>query len=106
VSLRDQMRLNTKIIGNGDIVSLAEAQEKIRTYGIDGAMIGRGIFKNPWLFAERSIETISKQEKFHTLLRHIELWESVWGSDKHFERLKRFFKIYLNGFENAVELRE
>lgn len=106
VTLRDEMEKPTKIIGNGDVESLSEAINKTRIYTVDGVMMGRGIFKNPWLFADRPIDTVSKQEKLTTLLRHVELWETVWGGDKHFERLKRFFKIYINAFPNAVELRE
>src|SRR3989344_212155 len=40
----------TRIIGNGDIANLADAEEKVRQSGADGAMIGRGIFGNPWFF--------------------------------------------------------
>jgi tRNA-dihydrouridine synthase len=45
--LRDKISPQTILIGNGDIESLENGKEKIKKYGIDGIMIGRGIFKNP-----------------------------------------------------------
>lgn len=39
------------LIGNGDVISLKQGRELARESGFDGIMIGRGIFGNPWLFA-------------------------------------------------------
>jgi len=44
---------NTLIFGNGDVKTVAEAYEKAERYGVDGVMIGRGVFGKPWLFASR-----------------------------------------------------
>ena len=51
--LRDKISPQTVLIGNGDVLSLKEGREKIKKYQIDGIMIGRGIFQNPSLFAEK-----------------------------------------------------
>lgn len=50
VKLRDAISPKTPIIGNGDVKSYAEVVEKQKKYGVDGVMIGRGIFANPWIF--------------------------------------------------------
>ena len=50
VRLRDQIAPQTKVIGNGDILTRAQAYTTAQKYGVDGIMIGRGIFQNPWLF--------------------------------------------------------
>ena len=100
------MGVTTKIIGNGDVLNLKEAREKVETYGVDGVMIGRGIFHDPWLFNQtESIETKNVDEKIKALQYHLNLFESVWGKQKSFQVMKRFFKVYLSGFEGAVELR-
>lgn len=39
------------ISANGDIENIAEAKEKADKYNLDGVMIGRGAFGNPWFFA-------------------------------------------------------
>ncbi len=50
VKMRDEISPETLIIGNGDVESVADGAEKIKKYGCDGVMIGRGIFGTPWLF--------------------------------------------------------
>jgi len=70
-------------------------------------MIARGIFQDPWLFnREELFEDKSKEDKLELLLRHARMYKDYWGEAKHFDRLKRFFKIYCRGFEGANELRD
>lgn len=56
-----EVKAKTKIpiLGNGDIHQAEQAVERIRTYNLDGVMIGRGCLKNPWIFQEAN-------ELFHT----------------------------------------
>jgi nifR3 family TIM-barrel protein len=92
----------TLIIGNGDVKSLSEAREKIYQTGVDGVMIGRGIFENPALFAEK---ILSKEEKLKLLREHIDMYEETWGNTKNFQILKKFVKTYISGFDGASEMR-
>jgi len=94
----------TLIIGNGDVKNLEEAKRKIAEYGLDGVMIGRGIFGNPWLFNERK-KNVSKEEKLKVLLEHAKLYEKTFKGRKPFDIMKRHFKAYVNGFDGAKELR-
>jgi len=106
VELRDMMGLTTPIIGNGDVESIEEAQEKVEKYHVDGVMIGRGIFHNPWLFdPQKKLENITPTERFELLLRHIKLFEDTWGNKKPFQILKKYFKIYIANFSGASDLR-
>lgn len=104
VNLRDSLNKKTLIIGNGDVLSLADAQVKVDQYRVDGVMIGRGIFHNPWLF-NKNIVTVDKVTRLKTLLRHIQIWQTAWDNQRYYEPLKRFFKIYCQGFPYATELR-
>ncbi len=107
VQLRNKLKLSTLILGNGDIKSRNEGLEKIKAYGLDGIMIGRGVFENLWVFEKSEKPHTPNQEKMlHLLLKHVRLFESEWGSGKNFAILKRFFKIYTRGLNNASELRE
>lgn len=107
VSIRNEKKLKTLIFGNGDVQSLGEAREKVREYGVDGVMIGRGIFHNPWLFNETiNTETVSLEEKVQLLLKHVTLWQDTWADTKHFPILKKYFKIYVSGFDGAAEIRQ
>ena len=106
VEIRDELQSDALIIGNGDIKSLAEARQKVAAVGADGAMIGRGIFENPYLFSETiAIDDKTPQEKMQLLLDHMHLWQETWGDSKHFPTLRKFFKVYANGFPGAQELR-
>lgn len=52
VSLRDTLAPETVIIGNGDVVSLVDGKQKALESGVDGVMVGRALFGNPWFFDE------------------------------------------------------
>lgn len=107
VEIRDQIAKNTLIIGNGDIKSLSEAKDKCRQYGIDGVMIGTGIFENVWLFNE-SVDprNVTPKQKIELLLKHLYLYQKTWGEGKHFALMKKFVKCYVNNFKGVTEARE
>src|SRR5437016_10640135 len=106
VDMRNAMRSTTLIIGNGDVKSLSEAKQKVAEARADGAMIGRGIFDNPYIFSETiTLRDKTPEEKLHLLLEHMWLWQDTWGNTKHFPILRKFFKVYANGFSVVQELR-
>ena len=53
VAIRNKLGVDTVIIGNGDVKMLVEGREKANTFCVDGVMIGRGIFHNPWFQGKR-----------------------------------------------------
>ena len=93
----------TLIIGNGDVMNLEEARQKVKETGVDGVMIGRGIFGNPWLFSEREPEDIT--EKLQVMVEHTRLFEELLGDTKNFAIMKKHYKAYANGFDGAKEFR-
>ncbi len=112
VDIRNAMDVDTLIIGNGDLKSIEEAREKITAAGCDGAMLGRAIFGNPWLFAganspERSRGTVipNPQERVTALKEHIALFDELLGGTVNFESMKKHFKAYIHGWDDAKELR-
>lgn len=106
VSLRHVMEKNTLIFGNGDVLSLEEAKEKVEKYHLDGVMIGRGIFHNPWLFAGIDPTSKSLKERLLLLEEHVRLFEKTWGETKSYQILKKYFKIYLSDFDDASDIRQ
>lgn len=96
----------TLIFGNGDIASLEDAHERVRMSGADGAMLGRAIFGNPWLFdPKRAQDPVSKEERLRVLVEHARLFEELLPH-KSFAIMKKHFKAYVNGWDGAKELRE
>lgn len=102
----DSTPTRTLVIGNGDVETRADAQEKARQYGVDGVMIGRGIFGNPWLFnRSRDISSISFAERLAVMREHTFLFEELFAGRKHFDIMKKHYKAYIHGFSGAKELR-
>jgi len=105
VALRNQSGSSTLIVGNGDVFSYNDAMQRIAQYGVDGVMVGTGVFRNPWMFNPQPVE-IGVGQRIDLMRRHITLYQDTWGSSKDYNVLKRFFKIYLNGFANAAHWRD
>lgn len=98
-------------IGNGDVVSRQQGIALAQQYDVDGIMVGRGIFQNPWMFGADAEREHTPQERIDLLLRHVELWEKQWhpstgsGQVKSFDLMKKFFKMYVSGWDGAARLR-
>ncbi len=103
--LRDQVAPNTLLTINGDIPDRQTGLKLAHQYGIDGVMIGRGIFNNPFAF-EKQPQDHSSKELLDLLRLHLDLHDkySKLGL-RSFKALHRFFKIYVRGFRGASELR-
>ncbi|EXQ07356.1 tRNA dihydrouridine synthase [Staphylococcus aureus] len=101
-NLRDEIAPNTLLTINGDIPDRKTGLELAEKYGIDGVMIGRGIFHNPFAFEKEPREHTSK-ELLDLLRLHLSLFNKY--EIRQFKSLRRFFKIYVRGIRGASELR-
>lgn len=104
-ALRDEIAPQTTLTINGDILDRQMGLQLVEKYGVDGVMIGRGIFKNPFAF-EKEPREHTTEELLGLLHLQLDL------QDKYAEQLPRamsglhrFFKIYVKGFRGAGELR-
>lgn len=106
VNLRNEMNSNTLIIGNGDVMTRLEGIQKVKETGVDGIMIGRGIFHDPWLFnPDHFGEAVSFQEKLEKLAEHSQLFKETWGDTKPYVIMRKFIKCYVAGIPGAAEIR-
>lgn len=110
VALRDQIAPQTLLTINGDIEDRAHGEQLIAQYpGVDGVMIGRGVFHNPFAFSTAAspgqAEHLAKLQSL--LLLHLELYDK-WqtSTSRPYETLKRFYKIYVRDFDGAAEVRD
>ena len=126
VELRDRLAPEVLLIGNGDVQNLEEARARVAETGCDGVMIGRGMFGNPWVFADKeryrsdlsNTSSISlnannlrlgksgksTEEKLAALLELARRFEAL-TPPKHFHILKKHIKAFVTGFDGASELR-
>jgi tRNA-dihydrouridine synthase len=106
--LRNATCPSTLIVGNGDVKNRQHGLELAEKYKLDGIMIGRGIFDDPFVFAENSPwQDYTKQQKIDLYRKHVELFIKTWqNNERKIETLNKFCKVYINGFEGAKEFRE
>lgn len=104
VELRDKVNPKVLLIGNGDVQDMEDARIKIAESGCDGAMIGRGMFGNPWIFAGRKSKDTPLAEKLAALVELAHGFEKI-SPPKNFAILKKHIKAFVTGFDGAAELR-
>lgn len=106
--LRDEVSPTTLVVGNGDVLTRPQGEELADEYGLDGIMIGRGIFHDPFVFAQHSQwEAMTKQQRINLYKKHVQLFAKTWQhNERKVHTLNKFCKIYISGFEGAKELRE
>lgn len=97
-------RPDIKLLGNGDVKDLKDAQQKAKESGFDGIMLGRAIFGNPWLFTGKALGDVSQEEKLKALLTLAQYFDEL-RPRKHYAILKKHFKAFVSGFDGAGELR-
>lgn len=110
--------LKIPVIGNGDIASPEIALERLKSpdgeITLDGLMIGRATFGNPWLLKEIHAKLNNKKysppqtlaEKIPTIKKHLQLDIGIWGEKIGLMEMKKHLASYVKDFENASYLRQ
>lgn len=96
---------NILCVGNGDVLSAKQGRGLAEQYGVDGYMVGRGIFHDPWLFHALDNQARTPRERLHLLLTHTDAWIAQWDGIKSFDLMKKFYKVYASGWPGAANLR-
>jgi tRNA-dihydrouridine synthase len=105
--LRDKISPSTLIVGNGDVGSYDQAMELAKKYKLDGIMIGRGIFSDPFVFSKDSPwSNYSPKQKLELYKTHVKLFDKTWSNTKPVQILNKFCKIYVNNFDGSAEIRK
>jgi tRNA-dihydrouridine synthase B len=115
-------KTSTLILGNGDIHTLYQAAQRIRASGVNGVLIGRASFGNPWLFQRK--ETLrellrkgiaptpenlpeilpTRKERLLMALEHARVHARLKGED-HFVEMRKHMGWYLGHFPGAKRVR-
>jgi len=108
--LRDQRGVSTRIVGNGDLFSTDDLDARFAQTGVDGLMVGRGIFRDLDIFDPRrphtSFEEAPWAERREVLTWQVREFQRVWSGKKGYNGLKAFFKISTRGPEIYLDLRD
>lgn len=115
-------KTDTLIFGNGDIHNLYEAAQRIRTTGVNGVLIGRATYGNPWLFRNRDKlkallnaginPTIgdlpeilpTREERLLMALKHAHVHARLKG-EEHYVEMRKHMGWYLGHFPGAKQVR-
>jgi len=108
VKLRGSIAPKTLLVGNGDVLNHEQGIALAKQYKLDGIMIGRGVFHDPYVFsADSQWEAVPKEARIALYGRHVQLFADTWQpGERAIHTLNKFCKIYINGFDGARELRE
>lgn len=93
---------NIIFLGNGDVKTVKEAEEKAKEYKVDGVLIGRAALGNPWFFTGKEP---SVKERIFAVKEHCEHFERIFGDKLPFHIIKKHLAWYLKGFEGVKEVR-
>ena len=100
------------VIGNGDVVDEESAVRMFEETGVDGIMIGRGSFGNPWIFRKivhflqtgSKLPEPSKEEKLEVMKKHIALAVEEKG-EIAVKELRKHIAWYTKNLKNSSEFR-
>ena len=101
------------VIGNGDVTDEESALAMFEQTGVDGIMIGRGSFGNPWIFRniKHYLQTGEKlpqptnQERLQVMEKHIQLAVEEKGEDVAIKELRKHISWYTKNLKNSSEFR-
>ena len=104
--------VNIPVIGNGDVVDEESALKMFKETNVDGIMIGRGSFGNPWIFKKiayylengKKLPDPSKEEKLEVIKKHINLAVQEKG-DIAVKELRKHISWYTKNLKNSSEFR-
>lgn len=107
-ALRTKLSPKTLVVGNGDVLSRAQGESLAAEHNLDGIMIGRGVFQDPFVFAQQSSwEQCTPAVKFELFKQHVELFQNTWQeNERPIITLNKFCKTYIHGFDGAKEIRD
>ncbi len=106
--LRDRLSPKTLLVGNGDVLTHSQGVELAEEYGLDGIMIGRGVFQDPFVFAMNSPwQSYTPLQRLELYYNQVALFQTTWTQEERkIHTLNKFCKVYIQEFDGARELRE
>lgn len=101
---------NILVVGNGDIVDVASAENMFKTTGCDAIMIGRGAQGNPWIFKsilEGKDYIPTNEERLGIILEHIKYALDYEETEKMaMLKMRKHIAWYLKGLDGSAKIKD
>ena len=102
------------VIGNGDIVDEETAEKMFKETNVDGIMIGRAAFGNPWIFREiiyylkngKKLDKPTLEERYDMMVRHINMEIEERGEDVAIKEMRKQLSWYIKNLKDASQMRD
>jgi nifR3 family TIM-barrel protein len=98
------------LLGNGDVRSLEDANQRVQDFGVDGVLIGRASYGNPFIFRPSAGHGPAKPEPLHLLaigLEHARMYQETisFDSRNRFMPMRKHLSWYVRSLPSAAALR-
>lgn len=106
--------VNIPVIGNGDIVDEQSAKKMFEYTGVDGIMIGRASFGNPWIFKQithylKTSEKLNEptlEEKLDMIKRHLKMEITQKGEYTGVREMRKQLSWYIKNLKDSSQMRQ
>jgi tRNA-dihydrouridine synthase B len=95
-------KTNTTVLGNGDTFSLDDALNKVKTYNLDGVLIGRASMGNPYIWKNLSTEEYTPKTRLQIALEHARL-HAASKPENLFIQMRKHFSFYISNYPYSQE---
>jgi len=98
-------RVMIPVVASGDIRAM-EDLDRLRDFGADAFMIGRGAIGRPWIFRELSGGLVPlPRERREIMLRHLDMLCSCHDTKTGVLHMRKFITGYVRGMRGAAHFR-
>lgn len=93
------------VIGNGDVIYVADIERMRQHTGCDGVMIGRAAIGNPWIFQRKDIRHVTLAEKARLIYRHLNLMVDFYGEERGLILFRKHVVKYVRGLAHIAKVK-
>ncbi|MEM7028950.1 MAG: tRNA dihydrouridine synthase DusB [Chloroflexota bacterium] len=93
------------VIGNGDVVKVADIQRMKDHTGCDAVMIARAAIGNPWIFAGKDTEQVTLSDRIELVQAHLKRMLAFYGEERGLVLFRKHVAKYTKGMHGGAKVR-